>query len=84
MPNQIWKIIKNHPKYQINNIGEIKSFKRYKNGKILRPRKNNMGYFYIRLHENKIVFTKLIHVLLFETFNDYELKSDECIHHKDK
>lgn len=75
------------PDYQISSYGKIKRVipdKWNHKLKMLKQRKNKNGYFYINLCKNKKQFTKYTHILLFETFNDYKLKKDECIHHKDE
>ena len=69
--------------YQVSNLGRIKSLK-FGKEKILEFGISNRGYFYINLSKNGKVKPKFIHVLLFETFNDYKLKENECVHHKDK
>lgn len=68
-----------------SNLGRIKSFKKYRgiNERILKQRKNNNGYFKVGLSKNGQVKTKFVHTLVFETFSDYKLKDDECVHHID-
>jgi predicted XRE-type DNA-binding protein len=81
LENEVWKTIEDYPDYQVSNLGRVKSFKRYKEGRILRQNKDSSGYFYIVLCKNRKVKNKSIHILLFEIFNNYKLKSNECIHH---
>ncbi len=86
LDGETWKIIKDFPDYQISNLCRIKSFKKH-NGidkRILKQYKDRKEYFYIVLYKNKKSKHKLVHILLYETFNDYKLKDDECIHHKDE
>jgi len=83
--SEIWKTIENFPDYKISSFGRIKSFKFDKiNGKILAKIKNNRQYFCIGLYKNNKKSLKNIHVLVYETFYDDKLKSNECVHHKDE
>lgn len=77
---KIWKKINNFPDYEINNFGEVK---RSKSGLILKPDVDKDGYFRVDLYKNGKPKHKYVHVLVCETFNNYELKSGECTHHKD-
>lgn len=81
--NEIWKVIEEYPDYQVSNIGRIKSFKK-NNENILNLNKNDKGYFRINLWKNKKYKTKKIHILVYETFYNDKLKSNECVHHKDE
>jgi len=50
---EIWENIEGYDGiYQISNFGNIKSFKRYKDGKILTPKKDKDGYLQIGLRDN--------------------------------
>lgn len=81
---EIWKDIKDFNNYQISNLGKVKSFKHNKvHGKILKYEKS-CKYLRVGLSKEKKRFNKLIHVLVYETFNNYKLKENECVHHKDK
>jgi hypothetical protein len=82
---EIWKTIIEHPDYQVSSFGRVKSFKQDKiNGKILKECEDSRNYFIVSLCTNNRKTTKLIHILEYETFNGYKLKSDECVHHKDE
>jgi len=39
LDGEIWKIIKDFPDYMVSNFGRVKSFKIYKEGKILKQNK---------------------------------------------
>jgi len=80
---EVWKTISVFTDYMISNLGKVKSLK-FNKEKILKQIKNSSGYFYITLCQNKERSRRQIHVLLFETFNDYKLKDCECVHHDDK
>jgi len=84
LEGEIWKDIEGYNgDYQVSNYGRIKSFKKYRgtDENILSQIKNNTGYLRIKLYKNGEGEPKLIHDLLFETFNNYKLKEDEVIHH---
>ena len=78
-----WKSIVDFPNYWISNYGKIISFKRNKNGTILKNKKYKKHY-YVRLYKNNKSFKKYIHILVYENFHDYKLKKNECIHHVDQ
>jgi len=65
-----WKIIENFSDYMISNRRRIKSFHKYKDGKILKLLTNSRGYFYVCLYKNKKRYNKQIHTLFFEAFNE--------------
>jgi len=81
LDGEIWKVIEGHEDYCVSNFSRIKSFKYNKiGGKILTQIKNSNGYFCIKLCNKH----KRINILIFETFNNYRLKENECVHHKDE
>ena len=84
MIKEIWKVVKDFPDYQVSNYGRIKSFKKWRgtNERILKSILKD-GYVNVVLHSNKRYY-KRVHILVYEGFNDYKLKSNECVHHKDK
>ncbi len=82
---EIWKVIEDFPDYEVSNLGRIKSFKQDKiNGKISKKYINNRNYKIIYLYKNGKGYSRCIHILVYETFNNYKLKKDECVHHKNK
>ena len=69
--------------YQISNYGRIKSFKRFKNGYILKNT-NSKGYHIITLKlTNNRRTTKYIHKLVAEHFILKENKLQSCVIHVD-
>lgn len=81
---EIWKDIKGYEGlYQISNLGNIKSFKRYKEGKLLNPKFDKDGYREIGIRDTNGIRTfKRVHRLVAESFinnpNNYKF-----INHKD-
>jgi hypothetical protein len=80
---EIWKDIPSYEGvYQISNKGRLKSFKRYKNGKILSNINKKGWYFNVVLRYGNQKRSVKIHVLVAEMF--LGLKPFGCnIHHKD-
>lgn len=69
---EIWKDVKGFEgKYQISNLGNVKSLNYAKTRKegIINPVKNKDGYLIIKLYSDKC-YTKLIHRLVAEAFID--------------
>lgn len=54
--------------YQVSSLGRIKSFKRHKNGKILKGRKDSKGYLRITLFRKVIKKSFSIHYLVAWAF----------------
>lgn len=79
-------------KYQVNEIGEIKSLCRYvENGspngmilkeRILKPRQNANRYMQVTLRDGKKSFAKYVHILVAEAFLT-KPSSDLIVNHKD-
>jgi len=83
LENEIWKDILDYEgDYQVSNIGRVKSLK-FGKEKIKKILIDHKGYFYSKLWINGKSKNKKIHILLFETFNNYKLKPNECVHHID-
>jgi len=85
LEGEIWKDIAKFESYQVSNLGRVKSFKKWHGTdiRILEPIKNNHGYFCVNLCKHKKQKFEQIHRLLFENFNNYKLKKNECVHHID-
>lgn len=71
METEIWKDINGYEwKYQISNLGNIKSlnYNKTKKEKILKYNKNKKGYLYTSLWKNNLVKNYLIHRLVWLAF----------------
>ncbi len=90
---EFWKDIKEYEGlYQVSNLGNIKSLKRYvntKNGakrlvkeKILKPVIDNTNYYIVSLWKNNICQRTHIHRLVIETFINNSLNKP-CVNHID-
>ena len=65
---EIWKDIDGFNDYQISNFGNVKSFKRYKDGKIRKNYLNGRGYCFTNMRKNGKYYFKLIHRLVAQAF----------------
>lgn len=79
---EVWKDIPGFEgEYQISNMGKVKSFSRYQEGRILKPwlTKGNgkSGYYYISLGRKH---RQLVHRLVALTFL---IKNNQTVNHKD-
>jgi len=80
---EIWNLIKDFENYEISNFGRVRSFKRYKNGKILNYYINSNGYHFLKLYLNGTPNNKRIHRLVLETFNPIDNMNNFDVNHKD-
>ncbi len=82
LENEVWKVITDFPDYSVSNLGRIKSFKKWHgtDSRILKQQKRK-EYFKVDLFEAKKCVSIQVHTLIYETFNNYKLKDNECIHH---
>jgi hypothetical protein len=66
---EVWKNIPNYKKYQVSNLGKIKSFAKNKqNGKILKFSHNHKGYNQVILVKDKKPNNQLVHRLVAQAF----------------
>jgi hypothetical protein len=78
---EIWKPIEGFESYQVSNMGNVKSFKRFKDGIALKLFTNNK-YLAVELH-NKNVKQIYVHTLVANAFVE-NLDNKPCIDHKDQ
>lgn len=70
-----WKIIKNHPTYEVSELGEIRN---RKTKHVIKPRLSDRGYLKIQLNRK----TYRVHRLVAQSFIDNPLNLPE-VNHKD-
>lgn len=69
MNKEIFKDIPNYEgMYQVSNLGNVKSFKRYESGRILKESKNKKGYLQVYLSFYKNVRCFKVHQLIAMAF----------------
>ena len=70
MKEEIWKDINNYEGlYQVSSFGNIKSFKRHKEGRLLKPGKYSNGYLFVHLcNESGVKTSHSTHRLVAEAF----------------
>lgn len=71
--NEEWKIIKDHPDYQVSNFGRAKSFNKYNKkgnnyGVLLKLHNNRHGYFSVSFSEGNKKSRCYIHRLVLMAF----------------
>lgn len=76
---EIWKPITGYGgKYEVSNLGNVKSFVIYKNGRIIKP-SNTDGYLRVMLYDNgRKTFT--VHRLVLQTF--LPIEENKEVNHK--
>lgn len=84
---EVWKFIKGFPKYEVSNLGNIRSYKRLswtdgRKPKTLSPRFVGDGRLSVALRKNGRYFNKYVHRLVLETFVGPCPDGLEC-NHKD-
>lgn len=82
---EVWKDIDGYNgKYQVSNLGNVRSFSRWKNGGLLKPGINTNGYYSVNLVKDGRKNTQLIniHRLVAMTFLDNP-KGLREVNHKD-
>lgn len=61
-----WKPIACDPRYEVSNFGRVRSYCRFGGPHILKPGKSSSGYLTVAL--GRVIGTKLVHVLVAESF----------------
>lgn len=65
-----WRDIHGFPGYKVNRFGQIKSFRRYPEGKLLKPHKDKDGYMINRLQQNDKSKSLKVHRAVATAFLD--------------
>lgn len=79
---EIWKNIEQYPGYQVSNLGQIKSFKQSKEGKILKPKKSS-GYLGVDFRKDGKTCYGLVHRIVLSTFAPVEGWENLTVNHID-
>lgn len=78
---EIWKEIPGFKDYEASNLGNIRSWKNKKKGKLLRPAKNKYGYMHVVLYDENIKPRPvLVHRAVLSAFMG---KNKLIVNHKD-
>lgn len=75
-----WKVIPGYENYAVNNAGQVKSLRF---NRLLKPSKNNSGYLYVNLVNNRVKKTTAIHRLVISLFGDQKINDNYIVDHKD-
>jgi hypothetical protein len=68
MCEEVWKPIEDYDQYFISNYGHLISFRKYKNGKILKPICKNHNYLQVNLYNHNKMKSINIHRLVAKEF----------------
>ena len=79
---EIWKDIIEYPGYQVSNLGQIKSFKQSKEGRILKPKLSG-GYLGVDFRKDGKTYYGLIHRIVLSTFSPVEGWETLTVNHID-
>ena len=79
-----WRAIPGYPGYEISNFGQVKSYRQYKNGKILVLHSNKKGYLQVCLRDIEgAQATHYVHRLVLSTFSPVENYENLTVDHID-
>jgi len=79
----MWKTICNFNQYTISDKGEIKSYKRNKEGYIMKKQEDKDGYFKVSLYKEGKYTRMFIHRLVMMTFNPVKKMEKLQVNHLD-
>jgi len=77
-----WRDIKDFTGYKISDLGRVKSFRRYPEGRLLTLTDNKDGYKEVGICNKSGQKTKSVHRLVYETFNG-PIPENLVVDHKD-
>jgi hypothetical protein len=77
---EIWKKVKEFENYYVSSNGKVLSLL---SEKVLKQNINGSGYYFVNLYKDKKQFNKMVHKLVFETFNDKNSNRTFVIDHID-
>ena len=79
-----WLPIPGFPGYEVSNLGQVKSYKQTKVGKLLTLKKNHKGYVEVRLQDiDGAQAIKFVHRLVLMTFSPTENMENLTVDHID-
>lgn len=79
---ETWKDIQGYEgRYQVSNLGRVRSFTKKSNGKLLIPIKTKKGYLTVRLYSNRVTYKQFsIHRLVACAFIDNTYSKKQVNH----
>ena len=81
LPDELWKIIPDYPKYLISSKGRVRSLQN-KHDLLLKPVVTN-GYYKVRLSNNGKIDDKLVAYLVYFTFKEDTIRENYIVDHID-
>lgn len=79
---EIWKNINDYERYEVSNLGRIRSLNSKTYGYILKPTRNGTGRLTVKLYDyvTKSKKTHLVHLLVMSNFKGPRPEGMECCH----
>lgn len=66
--NETWRPVPGYPGYEASSLGHIRSFKRSKHPRLLRPAKKSRGYLFVGLRKDGHTDIKSVHAIITLAF----------------